>query len=637
MTLLPLTQLSRPAAAALLIAVAGGCATPVRVTSLGRNYAYDQIDRCALNSKTYSSYTANVLHRYDLEGAYAKSPARGLIQLHALACSDTRRDALFALAELTFLQGKRGGTDTVDGRRLTSRNYYAASVAYAYLFLTSTDEGNGAIAFDRRFRIACDLYNRSLGYIVTLRDASDGAAEKVLWLPVGKVSLKNGYSDFPKPFSEYALVVSADRYQVHGLSVRNRTAGMGSPIIIGTPKKMMNRTVTKNTAATLFVRVEGGLADFEKGVLSCTLEVYSSDSTRTVQVNGRAIPLEADITAPIAYTLSNPLLWQVEKRLFRFGQSAFEQGIYPSCDYRPGKIPVLWVHGTMSSPVWWAEMWNTLMGDPVLRENYQHWFYLYDSGKPIMQSVQHLRTSIDELVRQLDPEGKDPALRQMVVIGHSQGGLLTKATAVETGDTLVRAATGKTLAELKLAPGDEKLMRSYTQLSPLPEVKRVVFIATPHRGSFLAGRFARRAARWFIHLPQNVMQTSAEVMRLVPRVGGEVRQVSTSLDGMSPDNPGLLALAEIPVSPPVKAHSIIAIKGGEAPPEGDDGVVKYTSAHVAGVESELVVRSGHSCQSRPKTIEEVRRILLEHLESLKQPCKGSPRDLGQKQQTGEGS
>jgi hypothetical protein len=128
-------------------------------------------------------------------------------------------------------------------------------------------------------------------------------------------------------------------------------------------------------------------------------------------------------------------------------------------------------------------------------------------------------------------------------------------------------------------------------------------------------------------LPQNVMQTSAEVMRLVPKVDGEVRLASTSLDSMSPDNPALLALADVPVAPPVKAHSIIAIKGDEAPPDGDDGVVKYASAHIAGVESELVVRSGHSCQGRPKTIEEVRRILLEHLESLKRPGKADSRDL----------
>lgn len=635
MTWRSLAQRARPVLAVLAVAVAGGCATPVGVTSLGRNYAYEQIDRCALNSRAYSSYTANVLHRYDLERVYAKSPTRCLAQLHAQALSDSRRDTLFALAELSFLQGKRGRSDKVDGHRLTSRNYYAASVVYAYLFLTGLSENRDEIAFDRRFRIASDLYNRGLGYIVTLRDAPGSGQEHVLWLPVGKISIQNGYSDFPKPLSEYDRVVSADRYQIHGLSVRNRSAGMGSPILVGTQQKQTRGAVPKTSAATLFIRVEGGLADFDKGTLSCTLEVYAADLSRTVQVNGRTIPLEADITAPIAYTLNNPLFWQIEKRLFRFGQSAFEPGIYPSGPYRPGKVPVLWVHGTMSSPVWWAEMWNTLMGDPVLRENCQHWFYLYDSGKPIMQSVVHLRKSIEELVRQLDPEGKDPALRQMVVIGHSQGGLLTKATAVNTGDVLVRALTGKTFAELKLAPEDEKLMRSYTLLTPLPEVKRVVFIATPHRGSFLASGLARRAARWFIHLPQSVLQTSAEVMRLIPKEEGEVRLASTSLDSMSPDNPALLALADVPVAPPVKAHSIIAIKGDEAPPDGDDGVVKYASAHVAGVESELVVRSGHSCQGRPKTIEEVRRILLEHLASFRPPDKADSCDLKHEQQKGK--
>ncbi len=106
-------------------------------------------------------------------------------------------------------------------------------------------------------------------------------------------------------------------------------------------------------------------------------------------------------------------------------------------------------------------------------------------------------------------------------------------------------------------------------------------------------------------------------MRLAPKMGLHVKMASTSLDSMSPDNPGLLALAEIPVSAPIKAHSIISIKGDAVSPDGDDGVVKYTSAHIEGVESELVVRSGHSCQSKPKTIEEVRRILLIHIKKSK--------------------
>ena len=85
---------------------------------------------------------------------------------------------------------------------------------------------------------------------------------------------------------------------------------------------------------------------------------------------------------------------------------------------------------------------------------------------------------------------------------------------------------------------------------------------------------------------------------------------------MSPSNPLLQTLATMPVAPGVKAHSIIAIDGDDEPPKGDDGVVEYKSAHQEGVESEYIVRSGHSCQGHPLTIEEVRRILLEHLKSI---------------------
>jgi hypothetical protein len=49
---------------------------------------------------------------------------------------------------------------------------------------------------------------------------------------------------------------------------------------------------------------------------------------------------------------------------------------------------------------------------------------------------------------------------------------------------------------------------------------------------------------------------------------------------------------------------------GEGPVEqGDDGVVP---AHIEPVESELIVRSSHSAQGNPHTIEEVRRILRLH-------------------------
>jgi hypothetical protein len=63
----------------------------------------------------------------------------------------------------------------------------------------------------------------------------------------------------------------------------------------------------------------------------------------------------------------------------------------------------------------------------------------------------------------------------------------------------------------------------------------------------------------------------------------------------------------------VRAHSIISVEDDSPLDVASDGVVKYESAHVAGVESELIVRSPHSgMQAAPATIEEMRRILIAH-------------------------
>ncbi|MEI6167497.1 MAG: alpha/beta hydrolase [bacterium] len=599
--------------AGLVLLMAGGCATPVGVTSLGRNDAYDQIDRSALNSSDYTTATAAVLHRHNLEALQAKSSARCLIQLHQIAVNDSRRDTLFALSELSFLLGKEDRTIKVSGRVLKPENFFAASAVYAYLFLLGRGEEAPPDAYDRRYRLACDFYNRSLGIIIALREGKSGSGDHEWLLPVGSIVIRRGTgSDFDLPLRENETYVSADRFQIHGLSVRNRNAGLGSPIVIVSPKTV-DTTVSKSSSATVFLRIEGTLADMEAGKLRGKVELFSAFVRDHVDVDGTRVPLEQDLTTQIAYTLNNPAYWQIEKLLFRLGKAPIAPGIYPVQPYQAGKIPVLFVHGTMSSPVWWAEMWNTLMGDPKLREKYQFWFYLYDSAKPVGQSAVHLRDSIESLVKTLDPEGKDPMLRQMVVIGHSQGGLLTKLTATHTGEALVQAVTGKLLADLKLSPGEEKMVRQLTVFEPLPEVKRVIFISTPHRGSYQAGDFVRKLARRFLDLPKQALETTSEMLKLVKKVSPDAKLASTSLDTMATDNSAILALAEIPVSPSIKAHSIIAVKGDAIPPAGGDGVVKYTSAHIAGVESELIVRSGHSCQGTPVAIEEVRRILLKHV------------------------
>ncbi len=232
-------------------------------------------------------------------------------------------------------------------------------------------------------------------------------------------------------------------------------------------------------------------------------------------------------------------------------------------------------------------------------------------------SARQFRETLTRTVAELDPEGRNKALRNMVIIEHSQGGLLTKLTAVDTGDRIIRGVTGKGLEELNLTPEDRELIRERVVVEPLPFVRRVVFISTPHRGSFLAGGRVRNLVRRLVFLPANIVKKTVVLGEALAaaEVPEEWRpsETSTSIDSMSPRNPALLALADIPLAPGVKGHSIISVQGDGDPTQGDDGVVEYTSAHVDYVESEFIVNSGHSCQGHPLTIEEVRRILLLHL------------------------
>jgi pimeloyl-ACP methyl ester carboxylesterase len=279
-------------------------------------------------------------------------------------------------------------------------------------------------------------------------------------------------------------------------------------------------------------------------------------------------------------------------------------------------VPVVFVHGTFSSPVWWAEMANALAADPLLRQRCEICYFIYNSGNPVMYSAERLRESLKAKVRELDPEGRDPAIQQMVVIGHSQGGLLTKLTATETGDKLLQTVLKTNrLGELKLSPAQQAILRQYACPEALPFVKRVVFISTPHRGSYAAGSLARSLARKFVTLPAKVVKRTTELSRLTEKLDlpDELRGTPTSIDSMSPNNPSLLALADLPLAPWVKGHSIVAVRGSGDYHKGKDGVVAYESAHVDYVESEFIVRSPHSCQDKPPTIEEVRRILHEHL------------------------
>ena len=347
--------------------------------------------------------------------------------------------------------------------------------------------------------------------------------------------------------------------------------------------------------------------------LSASIELYSPFDVSEVQVGNRKVPLEADLTAPLAYSLEESVLWKFELAGFLSGQQKLlKTGLFMVQPYQPGKIPVVFVHGTASSPARWAEMFNTLQGDPDIRERLQFWFFIYTTGNPITYSAALLRDSLKKVVNVLDPVGDDPALKQMVVIGHSQGGLLTRMMVIESGNRFWSNITDKSIEEIEVAEDERDIIRRTFFFEPLPFVRRVVFIATPHRGSFVAGNWIGKLGAKLVSMPTDILQISRKLFTtlvLPPLFRGKI---PTAVDNMAPTHPFIQTLSRIPIAPGVKKHSIIAVESEGDPRKGDDGVVEYTSAHLEDAVSEYVVRSGHSVQSNPLAVGEVRRILLEH-------------------------
>jgi hypothetical protein len=204
----------------------------------------------------------------------------------------------------------------------------------------------------------------------------------------------------------------------------------------------------------------------------------------------------------------------------------------------------------------------------------------------------------------------------MVILSHSQGGLLAKAMVVNTGDRVWNAIAYKPIEEVDLSPERRDLLRRAVFIKPLPYVRRVVFIATPHRGSYEAGSWIAHQVAGFASLPKGFVDVMKDLVTGNPGVvtlslGGLPR----SINDMTPGNPFVQALASTPVATGIPTHSIVAVSGDKPLAEDDDGIVKYESAHLDGVESEVVIRSWHSVQGHPLAIAEVRRILYLHGEN----------------------
>lgn len=609
--------------AATLLLLCGCATTPVGVHYLDSRQIQQNITANILSSDTLSAPTLQILNRHNLARRFQQNPEEVLAKLHNDLPSVGETDRFFALAELSYACASRDG----------AKPHYLASAIYAYAFLFPQGGQHEPPPSDPRVRIAYDLYNRSLAEAFTTTDRFGIIMDEGSFpLPYGEITIKIDKKELNWGSFRFATFIQAAELDVRGLRNRYRWPGIGAPLAVGIESldsiviPAFSRVPPNlKVPVTAFLRIENAHEGLKSGNVRGNLEFYTTSSATTVAIDGREVPIEYETSSALAYTLEGSSVYSFElKGLFSGDFSIikdtarFQDGIFFMEPYRPGLIPVVFIHGTASSPARWAEMLNELQNDRELWGRYQFWVFTYNTGNPITYSAGILAEGLRKVVEELDPSGKDPALREMVLIGHSQGGLLAKLSVVDSGTVFWDTETLGPFEEFRASPKSRKLVRRSVFFTPVHSVKRVIFISTPHKGSFIAGGWIGRLASRFIDLPFRVIETMKEITTLNPRLRalGSLKNIPRSTDDMDPESTFIQKLSSLAISPGTTAHSIISVKNLKEPKDKwTDGVVNYDSAHVDNVASELIVHSGHSTQGHPQTIEEVRRILTEHLKN----------------------
>jgi hypothetical protein len=606
-----------------LILLLAGCATPIHVERADPRDVNRELTTNVISTGKLSNRTEIVLRQDDLAAAFTWYPEQTINTLHRIATAGrTDPDLLFALAELSFKHAEDSG----------KRPYYLAASVYAYAFLFPDDPTLRPSGFDPRLRTASDIYNRGLtsGFASADRSRVDLQSGRIA-LPFGSIGITFDAASANWDGHALSNFTPADELHITGLQNRYRHRGIGAPLAADVADgagpaddSEFKLEPDVKVPVTALMRVDVSQQALAQGNLSGRIDIYPAFEPSDVEIRGQKVPLEVDTSAAFAYGLSDPEIWASEFAGFLHGDflkaTSPLTGLEP---YRPGQIPVVFIHGTASSSGRWADLANDLQSDPAIRDHFQFWWFTYNTGVPTPFSALKLRKAMEAAVQRLDPEGKDPALRQAVLIGHSQGGLLAKFLVIDSGSRLWDAVSTKPLDQLPVSDQTRQLFRQAVFVKPVPEVTRVIFIATPQHGSYVAGsRIGQLLAR-LVTLPVTLMSSIGETFKDGVQRQGFAPRGFTSVWSMTPDNPGLQAFSAIPIAPNVATNSIIPVLGNGPFADGDDGVVTYKSAHIDGVESELVIQpAAHSVQASPRAVAEIRRILLLHLaKACPQGCK----------------
>ncbi|HEY1381631.1 MAG TPA: hypothetical protein VGF55_32840, partial [Gemmataceae bacterium] len=524
---------------------------------------------------------------------------------------------LLALAELSFREARK--RDTL--APAPSLPWYRDAAAWA----VRAAAGGDPDVLDQ----ATDVHNRSIERLVRLSQdirLRRGRPWPAVFADAG-VRLA-GVSPFLDPPQYETLTVARD-ILARGMQAWYSNDGFGVPLIAYRVNDRENSADPADRFFPYHLRAGATAVLHPAGDGPPTLVFHDPfeehDILPPANDRGLSIPLATDRTAALAASVS----WAYLRSLARVGlrRSTAVQpdvGLHLVRPYQPGRVPVILLHGLLSTPAMaWEQTLNHLQNDPALMDRCQFWLYFYPTGAPLASNAARLRSELRAALATFDPGGEDPALRHMVLVGHSMGGLIAKMAAQDSGTAVWDSVFSRPPDEVRVSDVSRRDLVERLFFAPEPAVGRLVFVATPHRGSGLVNRPVGRLLESKIvrddRFSAAVKEAARENGRAVLAPGVNIRRLD-GVGGLRPGAPVLSATAELPIDPAVPYHSIIPLLGTENFHLNTDGAVRYGSSHLDGAESEMIYPATHIGTDTPRVANEIRRILLEHLAEVDGPA-----------------
>lgn len=549
-------------------------------------------------------------------GAVTRGGIESAKELRELSLVEEHSDDLHKIGEECELLLKQGRRYETFGSKLDAAGCYLASAVKAREHVASGHSGVN----DHCRGVLVDLHNRSLARFADLWSKDPrrlgGAPYHFACNGEAYHIVLGEDSDFEAGFFDRAI--SADSLRGKGIEKRSRK-GYGAALV-GIREQTAERAEELEFFPLKGMHVPVTLAvsnvrETENGK-TVELSIYDSARTETVQVGSTRLPLAADYSAPLEILLagSNEVLAGLAGFL-NAKKRAERAGIYLLEPYDEDRIPVILTHGLISVPIIWRDVIPDFLSEPDIAEKYQFLVFTYPSSYPIAESAELFRNQLSELREKYDPDGNDPLSTNVVAMGHSMGGVLTRLLVTDVENRLWDQVATVPIDQLKVDEENREIFRNLAFFDPDPAVHRAVFLSTPHGGAEMATLSIADAVSRLAKLPQQALEATT-ALRKGPMVEGmkiDFRKKMTSVQSLRPDSPIVLALKESPYRSGVVYHSIIGDQGIEGPlEESSDGIVDYWSSHQPGASSEVVVPTGHSTYVHENAKKEMKRILRVH-------------------------